>query len=161
MPMAAPEQEPTEAPVVAFEQATEVETEEETVESELDVFVPPDEIELASNGKKIPFPKLTWRLQAKILTIFGELVQAVPELKKIDFMNFDPKDFLGIATELMITAPEYVDKLIMLAYPSMTDVDMDELATADVADLLIPLFYAVADDLLTLMGKISGRTSMR
>ncbi|KKN19881.1 hypothetical protein LCGC14_0941280 [marine sediment metagenome] len=154
MPKATPtKEEPTEAPdAVAVE-------EEVPVEPELDVFVPPDEIELASNGKKIPFPKLKWQLQAKILQTFGELVRDVPEFKKLDFMKLQPTDFLPIMQDILMIVPGYVDRLLGLAYPSLTDKDLADLETADVADLLIPLFYAEGADLLTLMGKVSGRMS--
>lgn len=165
MPEAAQEMESTEAPEeVAFEQVTEAveeAVEEELVKSELGVFVPPDEIELASSGKKIPFPKMRWRLEAKILKVIGELVKEVPEIKNINFGDLRSKDFFTLASDLMIKAPQYVDRLILLAYPTLTEEDLDELEIADVADLLIPLSYAVAGDLFMLMGMMAGRTNMQ
>ena len=146
------QEEPTEAPPVAP-------VEEVEPEPELDVFVPPDQVLLASNGRKIAFPKLSWRLEAKICKIIGRLVQEVPELKNIDYLDFKPSDFVSIASELLVTAPDYIDELIMLAYPELTESDLDTIHLEDVVDLLIPLFYAVAESLFMLMAQLRGQTS--
>ena len=152
MPKATPKKkEPTEAPVVEV-------VEESVHEDEMNVFVPPDEVLMSSLNKKVAFPKLSWRLEAKILKIIGRLVKAVPGLKDIDFMNFQPTDFLSVASDLLITAPEYVEELLKLAYPDLEEADMEEATLEDVADLLVPLFYAIAASLFTLMAKVGGPT---
>lgn len=153
MPEATPtKEELTEAPAVEA-------VEEPEAESEMDVFVPPDEVLLSSSGKKVAFPKLSWRLEAKILKILGRLVKEVPELKNIDFLNFQPADFLAVASDLLIAAPDYVDELIQTAYSELTEADLDELDIEDVVDLLIPLFYALGASLFMLMARLRNQIS--
>lgn len=114
------------------------------VENELETFVPPEYVELSS-GKKVKFPKLSWRIEKHVMKEFGSLIQKIPSLRSTNFANFTVNDLWSLVGEACIVAPESVETILYTAY-GLQAKDIDDLDLEDIGSLLVPLCVGIYDN---------------
>jgi hypothetical protein len=137
-----------------MEEKPEVLTEEDvakTMADEMDTFVPPEFIEL-SGGKKIPFPKLSWKKEKLLFKEIGQILEEVTELQDFSFESATIVDMLKMAGHVMDKVPERITTLVILA----TDLNEEEvdnnLDSGDIISILFPLFKDRATRLAQAIG---------
>jgi hypothetical protein len=112
--------------------------------SALNKFVPDGGIELES-GEKIEIPKLTWKREIKIYKSLSQLIEAVPELKEVNFEQIETKHFVSILPKVLNEAPDAITTIVATLLGKEPSWVLDNMCTNDMFKVLTPFFRSLAE----------------